>query len=272
MNNRSDGQDLVSRIQASRKYRSIGIPEGTILDVYQREMDRVADPAEALRSTKAKLHNILALYLGDLDYPQARTDLDEAFARNERQAVGQVCAGLLARHHSTRERLAYYPAFFRTIQEVCGRFDSLLDLACGLNPFALPLVDLPVTTRYHAYDIHTSRVELIKHFFTLSGRPALAEVRDVLVQPPRIAADAAILLKEAHRMEKRRVGAARELVLALNVRLVFISLPNRSMDGRRDLRERMRSLTERICGADLLIAGCEEFPSETLFWLRRMHG
>lgn len=272
MNNRSDGQDLVKRIQASRKYRAMGIPEETILDVYRREKDRVANPAEALRRTKAKLHNIMAIYLGDLDYPQARTDLDEAIARDERGAVGQVCAGLLARHQSTRERLAYYPEFFRTIQEVCGRLDTLLDLACGLNPFALALVDLPTATRYHAYDIHAPRVELINHFFTLSGRPALAEVQDVLVQPPRITADAAILLKEAHRMEKRRPGSSLELVHAINTRLVFISLPNRSMDGRRDLRGRMRSLVDRISGVDLIIAGSEEFPGETLYWLRRMHG
>ena len=269
MNSRSDDQNLVSRIQASRKYRTVGIPDETILDIYTREKDRLTDPAEALRSTKAKLHNILALYLGDLDYPQARADLDDAFTRNNHQAIGQVCARLLACHHSTRERLHYYPAFFKTIRKACGKLNTLLDLACGLNPFALALVDLPAAIRYHSYDIHASRVNLINHFFELSGRPALAEVRDVLVRPPKITADAAILLKEAHRMEKRRPGAARELVSALNASVIFISLPNRSMDGRRDLRERMRSLTERICGADFRIAGREEFPCETLFWLRR---
>ncbi len=271
MNSRSYDQNLVSRIQASRKYRAVGIPEETILDVYTREKGRLTNTEEALRVTKAKLHNILALYLGDLDYPQARADLDNAFARENHQAIGQICARLLACHHSTLERLSYYPAFFQTIQKACGKLNTLLDMACGLNPFALAIVDLPATVRYHAYDIHAPRVNLINHFFELSDRPALAEVRDVLVRPPKIAADAAILLKEAHRMEKRRAGAARELVSALNASVIFISLPNRSMDGRRDLRERMRSLMERICGEDFLITGSEEFPSETLFWLRRIH-
>jgi len=268
-----DELELVKRIQTSRKYRMVGLPEETILDIYRRESCRTTHPTEALERTKTKLHNITALYLENLDYDEAKKDLDKAYAEGGEEAIEQVCTDILTRHRSTCERMPYYPAFFRVIQEVCDGVSTLLDLACGLNPFALPMMALSAEICYYAYDIHTPRVELINHFFTLSGRPPLAEVRDVLVRPPQVEADAAILLKEAHRMEKRRAGAVREIALALNARVIFISLPNRSMDSRRDLREHMRALVEEgICSSDLSVFGCREFPGETLFWLRRVHG
>ncbi len=272
MNSRADELELVSRIQNSRKYRSVGIPEETILDVFRRENRNSSDPAEALRRTKTKLHNIMALYLGDIEYDRAGNELKQAFSRDDAPAVAQICRRILEQHHSTRERLPYYGPFFQTIQDVCGRLEVLLDLACGFNPFALPFINLLAGIRYHAYDIHRPRVELINLFFRLSGWQALAEKRDVLVSPPKVNADAAILLKEAHRMEKRRAGSSRELVLALDARVVFISLPNRSMDGKRDLRGRMLALMQGICGPDLTVSGRQEFPAETLFWLRKKNG
>ena len=65
--------------------------------------------------------------------------------------------------------------------------------------------------------------------------PALAEVRDILVRPPQVEADAAFLFKEAHRLEKRRKGCNRALWSALKVKYLFVSLPRRSLDGKRDL-------------------------------------
>ena len=269
---KTDIPALIQKIKYSRKYRGMGIPYSTIEDVLRRELERHPKPADAQRSAKAILHNIMAPYLGDVDYAQAELLLDNAFASNDVKTIKDTCRTILSQHDSTRERLPYLENFYRQILEICPHPSSILDLACGLNPFSFPYMGLPTTVRYNAYDIHKPRVALINRFFKGMELAPLAEVRDILVCPPENQTDAAFLFKEAHRMEKRRKGASRELVAALNAQVIFISLPNRSLDGRRDLRARMdvlfSSITEGVTG----LTGSVEFPGETLYWIERRNG
>jgi len=263
---------LIGEIKASRKYRGAGIPDETIADILRQELACHAKPSEALRSAKAILHNVMAPYLGDPDYDKGRTALDAAFNTGDPGALRQAAREILTQHDSTRERLTYLADFYTAIRAACPAIHTVLDLACGLNPFALPWMGLPGDAAYHAYDIHQPRVELTNHFLTGLGLSPLAEVRDVLIEPPQIEADAAFLFKEAHRMEKRRKGASRLLIQSLNARVVFISLPNRSLDGRRDLGARMQRLIEEIFEGQPGGLHSAEFPGETLYWLERKNG
>jgi len=263
---------LIGEIKSSRKYRDTGIPDETVGDILRQELARHAKPSEALRSAKAILHNVMAPYLGDPDYSQARSALDAAFASGSPDTVQQAAREILAQHDSTRERMPYLADFYAPIREACPGLHTVLDLACGLNPFALPWMVLPNDAAYHAYDIHQPRVELVNHFLGGLGLAPLAEARDVLVNPPQVEADAAFLFKEAHRIEKRRKGASRSLVQSLHARVIFISLPNRSLDGRRDLGARMQRLIEEIFEGQPGGLRSAEFPGETLYWLERGNG
>ncbi|MDK2982365.1 MAG: rRNA ((1405)-N(7))-methyltransferase [Chloroflexota bacterium] len=269
MKNQANVDALLAKIQSSKKYQDLGVPEETLRDLLEQELARHSKPAEALKSARAKLHNIMAPYLGDPDYAQAADDLRHAFAQDP-EAVDDTCRELLRQHDSTRERLAYLDDFYAGIRSVCGQPHSVLDLACGLNPLALPWMGLPADCNYYAYDIHPARVALLNEFLRLSGHEPLAEVRDVLVRPPEVQADAAFLFKEAHRMEKRQKGCNRGLWAALKVRYLFVSLPNRSLDGRRDLRERMRTLVDNnLNPQDWVERGELDFPGETIYWMRK---
>lgn len=268
----SPGKDidsLMAQIRVSKKYQQVGLPDETLRDLLEKELARYKKPAEAVKSTRAKLHNILAPYLGDLDYPQAALELQDAFRKNDPQAVESTCRSFLRQHDSTRERLAYLEDFYQGIFSICGQPEVVLDLACGLNPFSLPWMGLPPAARFHAYDILPARIDLINSFLRLSGRPVLAEVRDILVRPPEILADAAFLFKEAHRLEKRQKGCNRELWAALRVKYLFVSLPKRSLDGRRDLRERMCALVRSSMAGQNWENGELDFSGETVYWMRK---
>jgi len=263
---------VISEIRNSRKYRETGIPEATIEDILRQELARHPKPSEALRSAKSILHNVMAPYLGDVDPKQAGGLLEDAFASGDDQSIRLAAWTILESHDSTRERLPYLENFYRCIREVCPQMNTILDLACGLNPFAFPWMGLPVTVNYHAYDIHQPRIELINQFFRGISLQPLAQVRDILVDPPEIQADAAFLFKEAHRMEKRRQGASRMLIHALQTRVIFISLPNRSLDGQRDLGVRMSRLVQSIFEEIGNEIRSKEFPGETLYWVERKNG
>lgn len=272
MSRQTDVNELVEKIAESRKYRHTGIPKQTIEGVLRQELARFPKEAEALRSARAILHNIMAPYLGDPDYEVEGKKLEAISASKDKAALTGFCGDILARHDSTRERTPYLADFYKTINEVAPQPRVVLDLACGLNPFALPFMGLPDDVHYHAYDIHQPRVDFINRFLVSQGLEPLAETRDVLLDPPKINADAAFLFKEAHRMEKRRKGCSRGLVEALNAKVIFISLPNRSLDGQRDLHQRMDALFQQISAGLGDETTSHEFPGETLYWIKKTHG
>jgi len=271
MNNEELNQ-IVQRISNSKKYRLMKIPRETILDLLKIELEKHSKVADAIKIVKAKLHNIAAPYLDDLDYAKAAQDLEQVLSTKDRKSIENICIRFLQAHHSTDERIPYMREFYAFISDKIGSPCSILDLACGLNPFVIPLVEFPSSSSYFAYDIHRPRVELIATLFSSLGIDGAAETRDILVQPPQQKATAAFLFKEAHRMEKRRRGATRDLLSSLNVEHLFISLPSHSIHGKYDLRQRMHKLTTNSIQGLGSILEIKEFSSETLFYIGLNNG
>ena len=242
---------FIAEVRKSRKYRELDLPDGTLRDLIEQESGRHKSDREALQAARARLHNLVAPYLGDPDYPAARVKLDEAFASGEVEVVRTACTELLKTHASTKERLAYLNEFYQAIFTITGIPKMILDLACGLNPLAFPWMRLPLNTQYHTYDLHQPRVELINHYFKLQGLAQLAEHGDILVNPPQIQADVAFFFKEAHRFEQRRRGCNREFWQAIKVEWLVVTLPASSLTGRHDLATGHRKLVyETLAGLD----------------------
>ena len=263
---------IALHIGNSKKYRSMKIPRETILDLLQIELAKHPKKAEAIKIVKTKLHNITAPYLDELDYTKAAQELEQSFSNKDRKSIEDICIRFLQAHHSTEERIPYMKDFYAYISNIIGNSCSVLDLACGMNPFVIPLVELPSSISYFAYDIHAPRIELINHFFSGLGFHGFAETRDILLRPPLQKATAAFLFKEAHRMEKRRKGASRDLLGSLNVDHLFISLPNHSLNGKYDLRDRMhRLIINSIQGLGVILE-IVDFSSETLFYIGLNNG
>ena len=148
-------------------------------------------------------------------------------------------------HASTKERLPILADFYQKIFAITGIPTSILDLACGLNPFALPFMNLPASISYRAFDLHQPRIDLINEFFTLLGYPATAEKRDILVDPPQERADVAFFFKEAHRFEQRQHGCNRAFWESLNVNYLLVSLPTANLSGSHSMIDGQRILVER---------------------------
>ncbi len=232
---------LIEEILRSKKYRDMDLSPETVRDLLEQELPRHRKQKDALDAVRNRLHNIVAPYLGDPDYAAEARALDEAFA-NGPEAVKEACRRILSAHASTRERLPILEAFYRGIFEAVGKPDTILDLACGLNPFTFPWMGLPSSVHYYAYDIHRPRLDLINHYFRLQGLEPLAIHQDILVRPPEIEAPAAFFFKEAHRFEQRAHGSSRRMWEALRVRYILVSLPASSLSGKYNLVERQRAL------------------------------
>jgi 16S rRNA (guanine(1405)-N(7))-methyltransferase len=263
---------FITEVRKSRKYHDLDLPDATLQDLIGQELGRHKSERQALQAARERLHNLVAPYLGDPDYPAALLQLDSAFASSDPQAVQVICTELLNTHASTKERQAYLGEFYAAIFAVTGQPQIILDLACGLNPLAFPWMGLPLTTQYHAYDLHQPRVELINHYFKLQGLAELAVHGDILVNPPKMKADAAFFFKEAHRFEQRRRGCNRDFWLALNVNWLVVTLPASSLTGRHDLAAGHRKLVvETLAGLDWSVIE-QQVGNELIFCINKGAG
>jgi 16S rRNA (guanine(1405)-N(7))-methyltransferase len=263
-------EELVQKILESRKYRDLHLPAETIRDLIRQESARYSDTRRMQESVRRKLHQLTAPYLGDPNYEK---ELDTLRTIYDPIALESFADRMLAAHTSTHERQPYLQAFYQTLFQAVGTPHSVLDLACGLNPFALPNMGLDRNVRYFAYDIHLPRIRLLNAFFERAAFPqAHAEQRDILIDPPAQKAEVAFFFKEAHRLDQRRKGSNRILWDALQVNTLLVSLPCRDIGKTHDLRERMRRLVmENLEGKTWLVDEIA-FEDEMVFCIHKGAG
>jgi 16S rRNA (guanine(1405)-N(7))-methyltransferase len=180
--------------------------------------------------------------------------LERAFALAQTEqnatAVRLVCHRLLSFHASTRERLHILDRFFATILGHTGVPRIVLDLACGLNPLALPWIGLKDGAVYHAYDIDARRIAFLNRYFALTHVQGKARLQDILCDPPVERADLALLLKTSACLEQQQKGSTLALLDALNASWIVVTFPVKSL-GRREkgmARHYEDTFTEMMAG------------------------
>jgi 16S rRNA (guanine(1405)-N(7))-methyltransferase len=214
---------VAARVGASAKYRDIH--PATIADVARAELHRAVGRADLERRTRATLHRVAALYL-----LTSRRAVERAMDCGD--GSRDWCRRILGAHASTGERLADLDGFYAAIFDITGPAREVADLACALNPITLPWLRDVSDAGYVGYDLNRFYVEVGGRFLA----PRYADCRlvhdDVLVDPARVTADVALLLKTYHCMEDRRAGAGLALVDALAASHVVVSFPLRARGGR----------------------------------------
>ena len=202
-------EELFQKLAANKKYGDVHP------DAIRRAIDecegRYKKPKELEKAVREKLHGITSAFNG-LDKARATDDLES----------------LLARHASTRERLPLdrMDALYARIFAVTGGPESVLDLACGLNPlYLLRKHPCPVA----GVDVSRSCVELLSNETNFTGRWADLLIPDS-VPPERF--HIALLFKILPLLERQRLGAATELMERLDAEYLVISFPTRTLGGR----------------------------------------
>ena len=262
-------ETVIKTVKQSAKYGDTS--EATIRDLAEAALRQHKKPKGAIKAVRKQLHSIMAPYLGDPDYAAAAARLDAAFATGEETAVKTICQDILHTHLSTRERQPILAEFYERIFAITGQPQTILDIACGLNPLALPWMGINRKRktedgkreiggfRYVAYDIHEARIDFLNHYFRLEGLPPLAKLQDVALQPPQERGDVALFLKEMPRFERNYHGRGRPLLAALRVNWLVLSFPTVSTHGGRNLTNRYRDFMAQI------IAGYNWPVTELLF-------
>jgi 16S rRNA (guanine(1405)-N(7))-methyltransferase len=219
---------LVGAVLTSAKYRALS--EDVIRRIGARELAAEASVKKAVKATKNKLHQIGGVYF------DARPDYSAnlALLRESAGDTGRLrdaCRAIMSQHASTRERLPILDRFYAETLAGLGPLQSVIDLACGLNPLAIPWMPLTEGARYHAVDIYTDLIAFIGEAMNLIRTDGTAEVCDITGSLPPHKADLALLLKAIPCLEQIDKAAGLRLLEEINAGYILVSFPARSLGG-----------------------------------------
>lgn len=221
--------ELVTAVTQSPKYAPIS-PD-LVRRVAQRELAGRRSFKEAVKATKNKLHQVGGAYFETrLDYPAMLAQLRQA--ADDSSQLRAVCRELMRRHASTRERLPILDEFYAATLGKLEEIRVVVDLACGLNPLAIPWLPFIGKFDYHAYDIYTDLMDFVAEFMAIVGVNGRAQTRDVISSPPTEPADLILILKTLPVLEQVEKGAASRLLDGLNGRYLLVTFPSQSLGGR----------------------------------------
>ncbi len=259
--------EMVNRIKQARKYRSIC--DDTLYRVVDWAALRYGTPREVLKASKRKLHQVYGAYLDQVSFSEIEGLVDTLSAGTSEEDLRTVCRKILRCHASTAERIPVMQDLYAGLFRETGRPETVLDLACGLNPFALPWMSLDGDTTYHAEDMDHRLVSIANRLLARLGRPQTVQCRDILVSKPEMEADVVLLLKALPCLERQEKGISLELLRSLRTRCVVASFPVETLGGRdkgmvRHYDSFMTGLVDQLAATMHKM----EHPNEVLYVLR----
>jgi 16S rRNA (guanine(1405)-N(7))-methyltransferase len=181
-------------------------------------------------AARRKLHQIYGAFWSHGSLARVGELLDRLPRDPPANPLAATCESILTLHSSTRERLPYLEACYAELIPPEPRV--VLDLACGLNPFALPWMGLGEKTTYIPLDIDLELARLVNRFLRILGRSETADCHDLLAGSPAVQADVVLLLKTLPTLERQRAGTAREFLASFRGATRIVSFAARSLGGR----------------------------------------
>jgi len=221
---------LAEDVLASAKYRTVS--PALVRALAAEELGKRSKRKDALKAVKNRLHQVAAAYLDAAPQYDAWLE-DLSAAVDDAERLRAVCAGILARHVSTRERMPILAQFYRDLFAGLPPAPRIADMGCGFNPLALPWMGLSAGASYYACDVFVDQAAFLNRCFPLLSVDGRAEVCDLVHAPACPDADVVLLLKTLPNLEQMDRQAGRRLLDALDAPLLIISYPAHSLGGRR---------------------------------------
>lgn len=231
MTNQDSIEKIVSEICSSPKYARICCE--LVRRIGSEELQKRSSFKDALKHTRAKLHQVAASFQEKpIPYGKLFREM-EALPRDPRDPASRAwCLKTLELHASTRERLPILDSFFNEVLADLPLVNSVLDLACGLNPLAITWMPLAEGAAYQACDIYEDMNGFLNCFFDHFRLRANAEICDLSNEIPQGEFDLALILKSLPCLAQLDKDLPNRLLESIRAKHIFITFPVSSLGGR----------------------------------------
>jgi 16S rRNA (guanine(1405)-N(7))-methyltransferase len=237
---------LVEAVLKSPKYKNVC--QDLIKNIGIRELSKKPILSAAIKSTKNKLHQIGGAYfLRKPDYALWLKRLKDAKESGNERLFRRTCVEIMGYHYSTKQRLNILGEFYAKIFSLLPHIHSIMDVACGFHPLAIPWMPIAENVNYYAYDIYNDLTDFLNDFMVIASVQGYAEYKDILQSTPKIKTDLAFLLNALPCLEQVEKSASSRILESINADFVAVSFPVQSLGGRKkDMRSHYAASFERL--------------------------
>lgn len=215
--------EALDKLLSSKKYGNI-CPD-TVRRIFSECEARYKKTKDAEKAAREKLHGVTGMFMTVEAAGLCRRDMDAWFE----SPSDELLERMLSRHSSTKERLplARTDSCFNEIFAVTGTPETILDLACGIDPIYLAARGYSVC----GADICGDAVALVNRFGERTGR-CRALCADLLCGVPEGRYDLALAFKLLPTLESQKSGAAAQVLNGVRAQYIAASFPTRTLGGR----------------------------------------
>jgi 16S rRNA (guanine(1405)-N(7))-methyltransferase len=225
----SEIDTVFQKLKESRKYKYLC--DDTLYRISGWALQRF-EGKQVVKAAKKKLHQVYGAYFEVFQPGKIQKKLNRISSEPDTGSLKTIALEIMESHTSTSERVLFMEQFYPDLFKRIGKPKKILDLACGLNPFAVLWMDLEQDVEYYAYDIDTRFIALINTFFGYLNRNYKAQCSDILVSIPEKEADVVFLLKTLTCFEQQEKGISEKIITSLKAKHIVISFPSRSLTGK----------------------------------------
>lgn len=222
---------IVKEVQKSSKYHTI-IPD-LIARIVSLEIKKRQSRKDIIKAAKRKLHQIGGAYISrDIPYSFYRDEFKKLQDVDTAEDFPALCKKIMRLQSSTNERISILETFYTTILDDIRPIKSIADIACGLNPLAIPWMSLDEGTVYYAYDIYADMVSFLNEFMEITPVYGHAIQCDITESLPQKQVDLVFMLKCLPCLEQIEKDFFSHYFKGFNGKYMIISFPVRSLGGK----------------------------------------
>lgn len=218
---------IVEAVSSSSKYATIA--PALIRHLAEIEYAKARKPKETIKAVKNRLHQVAGVYVEGR--PHYADWLAALRAAESTDALKNVCRRLLGAHASSRERLDILETFYQTLLGDLQPISSVMDIACGLNPLAIPFMPLVAQARYLSVDVFDDLMVFLSEAIPLLGAAGKTYSLDVTREIPSETVDVALLIKAIPCLQQIDKAVGATLLEKISARYLIVSYPVRSLGG-----------------------------------------
>lgn len=225
-------EKMVKQVQDGAKYRSIHLD--LIENIARNELKKGRSWKITVKAIRNKLHQVGSAYQPQgIDYERLHSEMKSLPQDIHNQEVRRYLIQTMGNHASTRERLQILDQFYLETLSSLSPIESILDVACGLNPLALAWMPVPSSVQLTVCDIYVDQIEYLNAYFEHFNINGKAYCCDLTQQVPQEKAQIGLVLKTIPCLEQIDKNIGAKILQELPCQNLLVSFPAVSLSGKK---------------------------------------